>query len=195
MFKRLFYKLILLTLVAMLVAPFILKRENGTTIMSVDEFLNFDTQLIAQRYQQALAIVSNFLSDDMEIETLKEQPFNEKITKLYKWQDENGEWHFSDVKDERFQQEEVQIHNDRNVLKFQDLPAKEQDNSNTTRKKPSDTKSTPEINNESLIQNQDDGIIKGYLNNMKSTVQSAREVQAQVDADYQRKALAIDGNP
>lgn len=179
----------------MLVAPFILKRQNGTAIMSIDEFLNFDVQVITQRYQQAINLVRNFLSEDIEVETNKEKPFNEKVTTLYKWQDENGEWHFSDVKDERFQQEEVQIHNDRNVLKFHDLPVMEQD-TNTSKTKASSTSETsaPELNNESLDKNQDDGLIKGYLNNMKSTVQSAREVQAQIDDDYQRKSAVIDGN-
>lgn len=132
MIKTLLYRLILLALIGMLVAPFILKRENGTAIMSMDEFLDFNPDLIKHRYQQALTTIRGFLADDMDVEQFKmEQPI-EKVTKVYKWQDENGEWHFSDEKSEKFVQEEVEIKNDNNVMKFEDVNNDEEKSSNAS---------------------------------------------------------------
>jgi len=198
MFKKLFYRLILLTLVGMLVAPFILKRENGTTIMSMDEFLDFDFEIIKQRYELAISTVRGFLSEDMKVERLKEEPEDDKVTKLYKWQDENGEWHFSDVKSDKFPHEEVRILNDRNVLKFEDLQKKDGKNKEKSGETP---RTTNDINNidsqgkeESKGSVNKDGVIKGYLNNMTSTMKKAKNVQSQIDADYQRKSQVIDGS-
>lgn len=191
MLKKLFYKLMLLALVGMLFAPFILKRENGTRIMSLDEFLSFDVQLIQQRYTQVLSIIRNFLSEDMKVETLKEDPVNENVTKFYKWQDEKGDWHFSDEKDEKYQQQEIKIRNDRNVLKFEDLP-KNNAQGNAS-KKSSNTQKKSSTQNPLDSKGEQDGMVKGYLNNMTSTVRSAEKVQSQVDNNYQRQSDAIEG--
>jgi hypothetical protein len=189
MLKTLFYRLILLTLVGMLVAPFILKREDGTTIMSMNEFLDFNPDLIKHRYQQALTSIRSFLADDLEVEQFKTEPTIEKVTKIYKWQDENGEWHFSDEKSEKFVQEEVEIINDRNVMKFEDVNNNQEESLNGSSSKDSSEKESTD--NKQDGENKD-GIVKGYLNKMNSTVEGARNVQSQLDTDFHRKADAIE---
>lgn len=198
MLSRLFYRLILLTLVGMLVAPFVLKRENGTPIMSLDEFLSFDTGLIQERYTSAMAMLRGFLG----LEAGAGAPTSGGVTRFYKWQDEKGEWHFSDKNSEKYQVEEVEIEHDRNILNFGDLnnnpdeleqgiPVVNQPDSlpSSSSGNPSSGKSNSGKPNSGPSGARSD---KGYFNRITGTLEDAKQVQSIVDENYARKVKELE---
>jgi hypothetical protein len=186
MLKKLFYRLILLSVIGMLVAPFILKRENGAAIMSMDEFLSFDIDLIKNKYQTTAAQISlMFGQDDIEPILAPGESPAPKFTKLYKWQDEKGEWHFSDAPTDSYEQEEIEININRNVLNFRDLPQKYSESEETSEITNTEQKNNKKVNQEKTT---------GYFNSMTSTLNDSKNVQSQVDENFERKSDAIDNN-
>ncbi len=181
MLKKLFYRLMLFALVGMLVAPLVMKRYDGTPIMTVEDFLKFDVKNVKNAYN----LVLTKLSDVFGSSSNSILP-GQDVTRFYKWQDENGEWHFSDTKPDNHISEQVEIDNERNVLKFDDLP---QDTSNAQAFE-------HEVERLKGGQETNKGLNGGggYINRMTNTLEDARNVQSQVDADFERKAQAIDNH-
>ena len=180
MLKKLFYRLIILSLIGMLVSPFILKKENGTAIMSKDDFFSFDSELIKSKYVIAMAKIKRILKKKSNM-TDSPGTLAPEYTKLYKWKDEKGEWHFSDAPAENYNNEEIKININRNVLNFGELPSEgagsDEDKSTTSR-------------GEGLNSSSGSGK-KGYFDRMTSAVEDANNVQSQVDNDIKRKEDAI----
>ena len=83
---KLFVKLMLFIVVAALAAPFILKGPDGRPLMSLDMLKAPDVKL--PDFSKAADAVSASLNK------AGEEP--SKAVAVYKWQDENGSWHFSD---------------------------------------------------------------------------------------------------
>ena len=121
MIKKLLLRLLLLAFIAMLGSPLFLKHGNGLPIMTINELLNFDIDIIKDRYSVAINRVRYMLSSELELDIIEPSAPSQKIIKLYKWQDKKGEWHFSDTQDDSLQQEEVEINSNRNVMHFDDL--------------------------------------------------------------------------
>jgi len=126
MVKKLFIRLVFLSLVAVLLSPFILTRENGTKIMSFEEAKSFDFELYKERYslafRQAIRIFDRKTNSNNE-EAIKTPERKEKEI-LYKWKNGKGEWNYSDVPSEKYPSEEVVVYPNQNVLNFGDLPEK-----------------------------------------------------------------------
>ncbi|MEM8984411.1 MAG: DUF4124 domain-containing protein [Pseudomonadota bacterium] len=108
---RLFVKLMLLLVVAALAGPFILKGPDGKplwSIASVKASVNSIWQQLGNDAEQNLQAVGvDSLSDDVEI---------------YRWQDENGQWHFSEQAPAGIAAETMTIDPDTNMISLPALP-------------------------------------------------------------------------
>ncbi|MAA71878.1 MAG: hypothetical protein CL679_09150 [Bermanella sp.] len=91
-------KLLLLALVLALASPFILKKPDGRPILEISEFL-----------KPASDIGKSVISSD--------QPKS-----LYRWQDEKGNWQFSDHPPEGSNAQAMQVEDKINSMKTIDLP-------------------------------------------------------------------------
>lgn len=82
---KLFIKVILLVVVAALAGPFIITGPNGRPLMSLDRLRVPAVSLTD--FGKAAAAVKTGVSDASEAPA--------KPTTVFKWRDENGQWHFS----------------------------------------------------------------------------------------------------
>lgn len=98
MLKKLAVRLLFLSLVAIVLAPFILKRENGDYIMTWQEAKKLDPAIYQARYilafNRAIRLLDKNVDTDLENTLILPEKIETK--KMYRWQDENGEWHYSD---------------------------------------------------------------------------------------------------
>lgn len=95
-------KLILLGMVGLAAAPFILKKPDGTPWLNLKELLNSTDKAVA-KVEEVI-------------------PTPKKPTKMYKWQDSEGKWHFSDKPSNDFDSSKVQLDAAYNQMKHIDLP-------------------------------------------------------------------------
>jgi hypothetical protein len=99
----LFNKLLLLALVLAVASPFILKKPDGSPIMDISEFIKPATDM-------GKSVISN-----------------DEPTSLYRWQDEKGNWQFSDHPPENVNAQVMTVDNKINSMKTIDLPEGYQD--------------------------------------------------------------------
>jgi len=99
----LFNKLLLLALVLAVASPFILKKPDGSPIMDISEFIKPATDM-------GKSVISN-----------------DEPTSLYRWQDEKGNWQFSDHPPENVNSQVMTVDNKINSMKTIDLPEGYQD--------------------------------------------------------------------
>ena len=99
---KIMIKLMLLGLIGLLVAPLIIKGPDGRPIMSLDNLNLFNSQKSA--YNQ---------SNDKS-----------SLTTVYKWQDAEGQWHFSDNKIKGENHQTLRYNSNSNVI--QSLAKKEE---------------------------------------------------------------------
>ncbi len=94
-----FYKLIILALIGALAAPFILKKPDGTPMMTFEQFMPDASKSISQ-----LKSIG------------KDKP------QLYRWKDDKGQWQYSDTPHESAQVEKFQAKSTINSMKTIELP-------------------------------------------------------------------------
>ncbi|MEY8205854.1 MAG: DUF4124 domain-containing protein [Bermanella sp.] len=95
----LFYKVIILALIGALAAPFIMKKPDGTPMMTFKQFMPDASKSIDQLTAMG-----------------KTQP------QLYRWKDEKGHWQYSDSPHESAQGEKFQVQATINAMKTIELP-------------------------------------------------------------------------
>ncbi|QTL36237.1 DUF4124 domain-containing protein [Pseudoalteromonas viridis] len=99
------YLLIMVMLVGV-ASLFVLKRPDGRTWLSLDDILGKAQtqaqQVLSESKQQLDKAVDMVSSKD-------EQTAQEKPAKIYKWQDAQGNWHYSDRPNARGQSEEMTL--------------------------------------------------------------------------------------
>jgi hypothetical protein len=95
----LFYKLIILGLITALAAPFIIKKPDGTPMMTLKQFMPDATSSINKLKNMA-----------------KEDP------QLYRWKDEKGRWQYSDTPHESQSAEKFAVKSQINSMKTIELP-------------------------------------------------------------------------
>ena len=87
---KLFYKLLMLSVVAAIAAPFILKDEAGRPLMSLDKLH------MPEISTPPLPDVQSTLEDVARKLPGLDDGKEQALVKAYKWQDAEGVWHFSD---------------------------------------------------------------------------------------------------
>lgn len=97
-----FNKLLLLALVFGLASPFFIKKPDGTPYMNINDFLK-------------------------PVQTAKESILPTESKQLYRWQDDKGNWQYSDTRPEQNQAEAVRIKHNINAMKTIELPEAYQD--------------------------------------------------------------------
>ncbi len=166
--KKLFVRLVLLGLIALLAAPFVLKKQDGQPMLTREQFIAFDMRSIQYAYQTVIGHITNFFvrnTGDRFSEDVFES--DSETTRLYRWQDEKGEWHFSDRKPANTQAEKIEIRNNQNVFNFGDM---NQDKSN---------KKSGESGG-------------GFVDSIKHKLDKAKSVQQTLDKDFEQKSEAIE---
>lgn len=94
-------KLVLLGLVGITAAPFILKKPDGTPWLSLAD--------ITRQTDQGIKEVQSVLP-------------SKQTTQMFKWQDKEGRWHFSDQPSDQYQSREVTLDAAYNQMKHIELP-------------------------------------------------------------------------
>jgi len=108
---KIMIKLMLLALVGLLVAPLIIKGPDGKPLMTVQDLdLNLPSVSPASAYKDPSYRSSG-------------------LTTVYKWQDEHGQWHFSDNQSQGSNHQTLKYNPKANII--QSLP-KEDDSQQTT---------------------------------------------------------------
>lgn len=97
-----FNKLLLLILVLAVASPFFLKKPDGTPMMDINEFLK-------------------------PVTSVKESVLPTESKTLYRWQDEKGNWQYSDHPPQNNQAESIKVKHNINEMKTIDLPEGYQD--------------------------------------------------------------------
>lgn len=93
------YKIIILALIGALAAPFILKKPDGTPMMTLKQFMPDASSSIKQL-----------------------KSLGKADTQLYRWKDEKGHWQYSDTPHESAQGEKFQVQTTINSMKTIELP-------------------------------------------------------------------------
>lgn len=109
----LFNKLLLLILVLALASPFILKKPDGTPFVRLQDFLDS--------------------VPDVKTPTVSSAPKS-----LYRWQDEKGNWQYSDHPPENINAEPIQVEDKITSMKTIELPEGYRDSEITKRFDPLD---------------------------------------------------------
>ncbi len=113
----LFNKLLLLVLVLALASPFILKKPDGTPFVRLQDFLD-------------------------SVPDVKTPSLSTESKPLYRWQDEKGNWQYSDHPPENVQAESMQVEDKINSMKTIDLPEGYRDSETPKRFDPLDGSGT-----------------------------------------------------
>lgn len=133
--KKILYLLVILALATAI--PFIIKGKDGNPLMSMDHFSAPKIALPDLTNLEAKAR-NTLTAAQEEIETVQEKisdALPKQETKIFKWKDDKGQWHFSDQPRTKGQSTEVKIDSKVNTL--------------PTVKAVSEQKSTPTKNDES----------------------------------------------
>ncbi len=93
------YKLLLLALIAALAAPFILKKPDGTPLMTLQQF-----------FPEASSGINKIKS------------ITKKDTQLYRYKDSKGHWQYTDTPPEQGQAEKVKLKSTITSMKTIELP-------------------------------------------------------------------------
>ncbi|GLQ33566.1 DUF4124 domain-containing protein [Litoribrevibacter albus] len=98
---KIFIKLMLLAVVGAVVAPMFLKGPDGKPIMDVTDFAP---------------------SASSESAYVSASETSSKLTTVYKWKDENGQWHFSDNQAQGSNHETLKYNPNANVIQSLQMP-------------------------------------------------------------------------
>jgi hypothetical protein len=99
---KIMIKLMLLALVGAVVAPMFIKGPDGKPIFTLQDLISSPAE-------------SAYVSPRTERST--------KITTVYKWQDEDGQWHFADNQSQGHNHQQLKYNSNANVI--QSMPKKE----------------------------------------------------------------------
>ncbi len=94
-------KLLLLGIVGVAAAPFILKKPDGTPWLSLEEITSSAKQTATQAVEKAIP---------------------RPAQKMYRWQDSQGKWHYSDQPSDQFTSRKVELDSAFNEMKQINLP-------------------------------------------------------------------------
>lgn len=91
--KRLLKLIIVITLLA-LAAPFLMKTPIGQSVLNLDKLEKFDVQqLLSRLFAPTGNIAEQTPSKKLNSSLPSESDVNRSV---YRWQDEHGQWHYSD---------------------------------------------------------------------------------------------------
>ena len=116
-----FNKLLLLALVLALASPFIFKKPDGQPILNITDIL------------EPAQNISHTISSTAQPQT------------LYRWQDTEGTWHFSDNPPENVNAQKIEVEDKISSMKTIDLPEDYLDQDNKSKRFDPTEKDTPSV--------------------------------------------------
>lgn len=97
-------KIVIAALIIACIAPFFIKGPSGETIMTLDDWATELPTSMDEIISKAKSAANSELIALTPVESPADSP-----TKVYKWQDENGQWHFSSTAPDLNIAEEMEI--------------------------------------------------------------------------------------
>lgn len=175
---KLYYKLLLFVLVAAIAAPFVLRDRDGRPLMSIHdlrmpEIALPDTSGLKDAVRAATDSVAT-ASDEVRANTGAKTS-----AKIYKWQDEEGGWHFSNNAPGEHRATEIAVDTSVNVMHMESTASTPDQVSHATSKDAG--ADSPVTRIPSLLP----------LSQTAEVMQDARRVSTQLKARHERQAKAI----
>lgn len=96
--------------------PFIMKRPDGRPLLSINDITSRDSSILTS----IRTIAGLFRSQTAEITSDKSLDEDTDLTSIHKWQDDEGQWHFSDQRPETVSSELIKINPNQNILEMND---------------------------------------------------------------------------
>ncbi len=115
---KLYIKLILFLVVLAVAAPFIMKRPDGRPLLTINDIKSGDSAIM-----KSFKTLTDFFHSSSDALSLGDKlPENGErlLTRVHKWQDKEGIWHFSDQQPEGATSETVEIDPNQNILEMND---------------------------------------------------------------------------
>ena len=103
-------KLIIGVLIIACIAPLFIKGPDGKPIMTIDDW-------IPEVPESAEKLAGNIADEVVPTEP----------TRVYKWQDEDGQWHFSNTPPNALASEEMELDGDINIMDPFEVPEEEEE--------------------------------------------------------------------
>ena len=175
---KLFYKLLLFVLVAAIAAPFVLRDRDGRPLMSIHDL----------RIPEIALPDTSRLKDVVRVTTDSVKTASDEAhdttgttthTRIYKWQDEEGGWHFSSSAPGERGVTEVAVDTSVNVMHMESTVSARDAAANVALKHTG--AASPATQRPSLLP----------LSQSADVMQDARRVSAQLEARHERQMKAI----
>lgn len=112
---KLYIKVLLFIVVLGVAAPFIMKRPDGRPLMSMSDLAGDSALLKSFGHMTRLL---GFNKGSVTLNGPDGDPV--ELTTVHKWQDEDGNWHFSDDEPENIASETLKINPNQNILEMND---------------------------------------------------------------------------
>jgi len=175
---KLYYKLLLFVLVAAIAAPFVLRDRDGRPLMSIHDL---HIPEISLPDTSRLKDVVRATTDSVETasDEVHETTGTTTHTKVYKWQDEEGGWHFSNSTPGERGATEVAVDTSINVMHMESAVPARDAASNAASKHTG--AASPATRRPSLLP----------LSQTADVMQDARRVSAQLEARHERQMKVI----
>lgn len=179
---KLYYKFLLFVLVSAVAAPFVLRDRDGRPLMSIHDLHMPKIALPEISLPDASGLKDAVRAATQSVETASDEVrenTTKTSTRIYKWQDEEGGWHFSNSAPGERGATEVAVDTSINVMHMESAaPAREPASNTASTTKGSDSPSTQVP---SLLP----------LSQAADVMRDARSVGAQLEARHERQARAI----
>jgi hypothetical protein len=114
---KLYIKFILFLVVLAVAGPFIMKRPDGRPLLTINDIKSGDSAIM----KSFKTLTGLFHSSSSTLSLDDNLPEEEQLlTRVHKWQDKEGTWHFSDQQPEGAASETVEIDPNQNILEMND---------------------------------------------------------------------------
>ena len=175
---KLYYKLLLFVLVAAIAAPFVLRDRDGRPLMSVHDLRIPEISLpntsrlkdVVRATTDSVETASNAVHGTTGTTT---------HTKIYKWQDEEGGWHFSNSAPDERGATEVAVDTSVNIMHME----------TTVSARDAAANAAPKHTGAASSATQRPSLLP--LSQSADVMQDARRVSAQLEARHERQMKAI----
>jgi len=175
---KLYYKLLLFVIVSAVTAPFVLRDRDGRPLMSIHD-LHMPEITLPDASGLKDAVRSATESVETASDEVRENTGTKASTRIYKWQDEEGGWHFSNSAPGEHGATEVAVDTSVNVLHMESTVPATDAAANAASK--SMGAAGPATQRPSLLP----------LSQTADVMQDAHRVSAQLEARHERQMKAI----
>lgn len=114
-----FIKLLLFLLLLGIAGPFIIKKPDGTPLLTLHD-VKSNTGDFLQSFRQMRAMLTTLIKPALSSATTRKpndsSKENTNLTRVHKWRDKEGQWQFSDQAPDNTYSEIITINPDQNII-------------------------------------------------------------------------------